>query len=92
MAPHNPLGPVSTAACVALCTAIPNFGVLELVVAARRDGRGREGRADARTRLPRAERGAGLGVELDEAAVADHPFERWELMHLKREDGAFADW
>ena len=27
--PHNPLGPISTAAAVHLCTAIPNFALLE---------------------------------------------------------------
>lgn len=92
MAPHNPLGPVSTAACVALCTAVPNFGVLEL---SWRPG----GMGEVVKGGPTLEGGhlipsesPGLGVELDEAAVESQPFERWELMHLKREDGAFADW
>ena len=28
--PHNPLGPVSTAACLQLCASIPNLGIQEL--------------------------------------------------------------
>jgi galactonate dehydratase len=29
VSPHNPSGPVSTAASVALCAALPNFDILE---------------------------------------------------------------
>jgi galactonate dehydratase len=29
VSPHNPSGPISTAASVALCAAIPNFNILE---------------------------------------------------------------
>ena len=28
--PHNPLGPVSTAACLQICASIPNLGIQEL--------------------------------------------------------------
>src|SRR5699024_3162048 len=28
--PHNPLGPVSTAACLHICASVPNFGIQEL--------------------------------------------------------------
>ena len=28
--PHNPLGPVSTAACLQICACIPNLGIQEL--------------------------------------------------------------
>jgi len=92
MAPHNPLGPVSTAACLALCTAVPNFGVLEL---SWRPG----GMSEVIRGGPKLEGGylipceaPGLGVELDEEACAAYPFRRWELAHLRRADGAFTDW
>lgn len=92
MAPHNPLGPISTAACLALCTAVPNFGVLEL---SWRPGMMSEVIRGA----PRLEGGylipseePGLGVDLDEEACRAYPFERWELYHLRRADGAFTDW
>jgi len=92
MAPHNPLGAVSTSACVSLCTAVPNFGVLELGW--------RPGVAsDVVHGGPKLERGylipseePGLGVEIDDEAALAHPMERWELMHLKRSDGGFTDW
>jgi len=92
MAPHNPLGPVSTAACLALCTAVPNFGVLEL---SWRPG----GMGEVIRGAPRLEAGhlipseaPGLGVALDEEACQAYPMERWELHHIRRADGAFTDW
>ena len=94
MAPHNPLGPISTAACVALCTAVPNFGVLEL---AWRPGQ----MASVVKGGPRLEGGhlvpsdePGLGVDIDDAVAAELAtrFERWDLTHLRRADGSFTDW
>lgn len=93
MAPHNPLGPIATAASVALSTAVPNFGVLEL---SWRPGV----LADIVQGGPTLERGylipsevPGLGVELnEEAALANALTDRWEPPHLRRLDGSFADW
>jgi galactonate dehydratase len=94
VAPHNPLGPISTAACVALCTAVPNFGVLEL---SWRPGQ----LADVVKGGPRLEGGylvpsdePGLGVDIDDAAAAElaDRFERWDLPRLRRSDGSFTDW
>ena len=34
----------------------------------------------------------GLGVEFNEEAVADHPFEPWEAPHWRRRDGAYTNW
>lgn len=93
LAPHNPLGPVSTAACLHLSLAVPNFGVLELP---RRPG----------TILPDVfpeqvefERGyllpptkPGLGVTFDEEAAAAHPFQPGNAPLLHREDGSFTNW
>jgi L-alanine-DL-glutamate epimerase-like enolase superfamily enzyme len=93
LAPHNPLGPVSTAACLHLSLAVPNFGVLELP---RRPG----------TILPDVfpvqveyERGhllpptrPGLGVEFDEDAAARYPYQAGNPPLLSREDGSFTNW
>jgi galactonate dehydratase len=93
LAPHNPLGPVSTAACLHLCLAAPNFGVLELP---RCPG----------TVLPDVfpvqvpyERGhllpptrPGLGIEFNEEAAAAHPFQPGNAPLLNREDGSFTNW
>src|SRR5207248_6646470 len=76
LAPHNPLGPVSTAACLHLCLAVPNFGVLELP---RRPGSVLpdvfpvQPEFDSGHLLPPA--GPGLGIEFDEAAAAKYPFQ-----------------
>ncbi len=91
---HNPLGPVSTAACLHLDLAISNFAVQEL---ARIPG----------TVLPELfpiqvpfEAGhllppttPGLGVEFDEAAIANYPrIEQGNSPQLRREDGSFTNW
>ena len=92
MAPHNPLGPVSTAACLHFCTAVPNFGVLELTW---RPG----GLSEVISGGPTLDGGyllpseaPGLGVDLDDEAAARHPLERWEVTHLRRSDGSLTDW
>ncbi len=93
LAPHNPNGPVSTAACLQLCLASPNVGVLELprptglvlpdvfpVVPEFKDG----------YLLPPAI--PGIGVEFDREAARRYPYQMAELPHLRRADGAFTNW
>ena len=91
--PHNPLGPISTAAAVHLCTAIPNFALLEYNWNTRArppdlfpEGFDIEGDAFP---LPEA---PGLGVKLNEDALADHPTMLWEAPHLRRRDGSYTNW
>ena len=73
IAPHNPSGPVATAASVQLCAGIPNFAILEhawgeaswskdLIVPP-------EEFRNGRIRVPTA---PGLGIELNEKTVAAH--------------------
>ena len=92
--PHNPLGPVSTAACVALCMASTNVGVQEMP---RKPGavdkelypvqvEWEDGYAFATDR-------PGLGVEIDETRAASQcvvPTD-WPPL-LRRNDGAFTNW
>ncbi len=94
--PHNPLGPVCTAATVHLAAAVPNFAWLEtrdpeyqlgfdsaefFPVQPRLDG------ADYPvTDLP------GLGVEVNEAAVQAQSLRFWEAPHLRRRDGSVTNW
>ena len=91
--PHNPLGPISTAAAVHLCAAIPNFALLEYNWHTRArppelfpQGHDIEGDAFP---LPEA---PGLGVTLNEDALADHPTVFWEAPHLRRRDGSYTNW
>lgn len=70
VAPHNPAGPVSTAASVQICAGMKNFQILELQWG-EVDWRGdllepRETFEGGRIRVPD---GAGFGVQLNEAVL-----------------------
>lgn len=94
IAPHNPLGPVSAAACVALCTASTNVGVCEMPM--------RPGTFDTDlfpVQIDWADGYAfapdrpGLGIEID-VAVAESRADSgygWPPL-LRRNDGAFTNW
>ena len=90
--PHNPLGPVSTAACVHLDFAINNFAVQELG-----GGAGmlaevfgeQMALVDNAFPLPTA---PGLGVTFDEVEALKRPMEMWDPPRLSRDDGAFTNW
>jgi L-alanine-DL-glutamate epimerase-like enolase superfamily enzyme len=93
LAVHNPLGPVSTAACLHLNLSCPNFGVQEQPY--------RPGTllADVVPVQPEWEDGhllpptrPGLGVEFDREAAKGHPFRMAELPHLRRPDGSVTNW
>jgi galactonate dehydratase len=93
LAPHNPNGPVSTAACLHLCLAAPNVGVLELprpLTDVLPDVFPSVPRFADGYLLPPAE--PGLGVAFDREAARAHPFQLLELPHFRRADGAFTNW
>lgn len=95
--PHNPLGPICTAATVQLSAAVPNFAWLEIRVSPteklhfyddelfpvqpRLDGAG----------FPIGD-APGLGVEVNEELAARHTFKFWEAPHLRRRDGSVTNW
>jgi galactonate dehydratase len=90
IAPHNPLGPISLAAGVQMAASIPNFLCQEQVSL----GEGylkkpftlRNGYLD----LPTA---PGLGIELDENAMADKIGHDWRNPEsYDADDGAAVDW
>ena len=90
---HNPLGPVSTAACVHFNLAIPNFAVQEQP---RAPG---QSLTDVVKNQPVWEDGyilpptePGLGIGFDRDAARARPFRMTELPHLRREDGGFTNW
>ncbi len=93
LALHNPLGPVSTAACLQLNLACPNFGVQE------QPRRTHTLLTDVVPVQPEWEdgyllppAGPGLGIEFDREAAKKHPFQMIELPHLRRLDGSFTNW
>jgi galactonate dehydratase len=93
MAVHNPLGPVSSAACLQFNLAVSNFGVQEQP---RKPGTmltdvviGQADWVDGYM-LPPAK--PGLGIEFDREAAKKYPFRMAELPQLRREDGSFTNW
>ena len=92
--PHNPLGPICTAASIHLAAAVPNFAWLE--VRAGEDGFDFDpGMFPVQPKLQGAgypvPTGPGLGVEFNEE-LAGKPFEFWEAPHWHREDGSYTNW
>ena len=94
IAPHNPLGPVSTAACLHLDLATSNFAVQEC---ARVPGSllnelfPVQVPFDAGYLMPPTK--PGLGIEIDESAVEKYPpIEGGNSPRLFRPDGSFTNW
>jgi galactonate dehydratase len=93
LAVHNPLGPVSSAACLQLNLAVPNFGVQEQP---RRPG---TMLTDIILNQPQWQDGyllpstqPGLGIEFDREAAKRYPFQMVELPQLRRLDGSVTNW
>jgi galactonate dehydratase len=89
VAPHNPLGPISLAACLQLDACIPNFLVQEQVSLGEGYLKEPFKVVDGYIPLPQ---GPGLGIELDEEAMADKIGHHWKNAQLFHEDGSVADW
>jgi len=90
---HNPLGPISSAACLQLNLATSNFGVQEQP---RKTG---TVLTDVVPVQPVWEDGyllpptiPGIGVEFDREAAKKYPFQQRELPQLRRLDGSFTNW
>jgi galactonate dehydratase len=98
MMPHNPLGPICTAATVHFAAAVANFSWLET-------------RASPAEATPCFDDSAffpvqpklqgasyvvsdapGLGIEVDEVLVRQQSFRFWEAPHLRRRDGSVTNW
>jgi galactonate dehydratase len=95
--PHNPLGPVCTAASVHMSAAVANFSWLEC----RHSPVEKLGFDDkdffpVQMVLDRAEYivpdAPGLGVEVNEELLARNEFQFWEAPHLRRRDGSYTNW
>lgn len=90
--PHNPLSPISTAACVQLDACIPNFALQEYT------GEAEPPKSellmeplklkDGHLIVPE---GPGLGIELNESSITKYPFVEKVLDTPIREDGSVAD-
>jgi galactonate dehydratase len=87
--PHNPSGPVANAATLQIAACTPNFYLLETMagdVPYRREvSTERVHFSDGLMKIPDA---PGLGIDIDEEAIARHPYEPRDLRHYT---GALTD-
>jgi len=90
IAPHNPLGPISLAACIQLDASIPNFIAQEHTTLGEGYLKNPFVFKDGFVELPTA---PGLGIELDEDALEDkidHDWRNPETYHP--DDNSVVDW
>ncbi|MEQ1901175.1 MAG: mandelate racemase/muconate lactonizing enzyme family protein [Devosia sp.] len=94
--PHNPLGPICTAATVHFGAAVANFSWLETRAPETNLGFDNSEFFPVQPRLegasyPVSDR-PGLGVEVNEELVKEQSFKFWEAPHLKLRDGSVTNW
>lgn len=95
--PHNPLGPVCTAATVHLAAAVPNFAWMEVRIS---PTEAQSYPSEEVFPLQHKLEGAwfpvpdspGLGVDCNEAYLERETFKFWEAPHLHRRDGSYTNW
>jgi galactonate dehydratase len=95
LAPHNPQGPVSTAASLELGFATPSYVICETVhgdVPWRADIVSEGFTIEKKGRTVRPNARPGLGVEINEDEVRKHPFQQESLLRTFYKDGSVGDW
>jgi len=95
VAPHNPQGPVSTAASLEFGFATPSYVICEAVhqdVPWRNDIVSDGFTVETKGRLVRPHNKPGLGIELNEDEIRKHPFQQEVLQRMFYPDGSVGDW
>jgi galactonate dehydratase len=95
LAPHNPQGPVSTAASLEFGFSQPSYIICETVhqdVPWRADVVQEGFTIEQHGRIVRPNTRPGLGIEIDEAEVRKHPFQQELLQRVFLPDGSVGDW
>ncbi len=95
--PHNPLGPICTAATAHLAAAVPNFAWLEIRVSPTEQEKFYDPdifpsqlvQDGPRLIIPST---PGLGVDVNEEYIAEQSFKFWEAPHPRRRDGSYTNW
>jgi galactonate dehydratase len=99
--PHNPLGPICTAATLHMAAAAPNFFALETRVTQTENLYYNKDTSvdDLFPRQPKlvgtsfpVPTGPGLGVDFNEALASRQTFKYWEAPHWVRKDGSVQNW
>ena len=96
--PHNPLGPICTAATVHFSAAVPNFSWLETRSSPAETHLGFDN-SDFFPVQPRlvgasypVSDAPGLGVEVNEELISAQSFKFWQAPLLRRRDGSVTNW
>ncbi len=95
VAPHNPQGPVSTAASLELGFATPSYVICETVhsdVPWRSEVVSEGFKVEKKGRIVRPNTRPGLGIEINEDVVRKHPFQQEVLQRHFYKDGSVGDW
>ena len=95
LAPHNPQGPVSTAASLEFGFSQPSYVICETVdedVPWRNDVVSEGFEVEKKGRLVRPNEKPGLGIELNEEEIKKHPFEPEVPQRVFYSDGSVGDW
>jgi galactonate dehydratase len=95
LAPHNPQGPISTAASLEFGFSQPGYIICESVhadVPWRNDVIEESFTIDKATRTARPGEKPGLGVSINEEEVRKHPFQQEVLQRTFLRDGSIGDW
>ena len=95
LAPHNPQGPVSTAASLEFGFSQPGYIICETVhadVPWRNDVVSEGFTVEKNGRIVRPNQRPGLGIEINEAEVAKHPFQQELPQRVFYKDGSVGDW
>ena len=95
LAPHNPQGPVSTAASLEFGFSQPGYIICETVhedVPWRKDVVTESFTIEPEGRIVRPHSQPGLGITINEEEIAKHPFEQEIPQVVFYPDGAIGDW
>ena len=95
LAPHNPQGPVSTAASLEFGFSQPSYIICETVhadVPWRQDVVEEGFTVEKKGRIVRANTKPGLGITINEKAVKKHPFQQEIAQRVFYPDGGVGDW
>ncbi len=95
LAPHNPQGPVSTAASLEFGFATPSYIICESVhndVPWRNDVVAEGFTVEPKGRIVKPNSRPGLGIEINETELKKHPFEQELLQRVFYRDGSVGDW
>ena len=94
--PHDPLGPICTAATIQFAAAVPNFAWCEVSPCESGDRSDRDrlfvGSPKERGGSYVVDDAPGHGVDVNEEELTKESFEFWEAPRMTKPDGSFTNW